>query len=363
MISRRTLLAASPLLPLILLAGPAHAEDFYKGKTITIITSTGSGGSYAAAARAVARHMPNHIPGKPNIVVKNMPGGGHTRATNFLFNTAPKDGTVIGTVVHTVPMHQVIDGRGVRYDSRKFEWLGGAGISNLTMVVWHTTGIESLEEAMKKQVTMGATGTGSGTYIYPNALNKLLGTRFKIVIGYRKSVSIDLAMQRGEVGGRGGGSFGALATKRADWLKDNKIKVIAQIGYERDPAIKDVPLLQEFAKDKETKQILRYISSPVKLGRPYMAPPGTPADRVAILRKAFDATMKDKAFLEEAKRLGLDLAPMPAAEVQKIVDETVGASPDLIAKVKAAIAPSAEDRKAAQEARKKRKKKKESAGK
>ena len=350
------MLHAAAALPL--LAGSAFAADFYAGKTISIITSTGSGGSYAAAARAVAEHMPKYIPGKPNMIVKNMPGGGHTRATNFLYNTAPKDGTVIGTVVHTVPMHQVVDGRGVRFDASKFEWIGAAGLTNLTVVVNAAGGVKTLKDAMSKEVLMGATGTGSGTYLYPNALNKILGTKFKIIVGYRKSRDIDIAMERGEVNGRAGGSYGALVASHEDKLKSGKQLVIAQIGYKRDPALKDVPLLQEMTDDKGKKQMLRFISAPVNLGRPYMAPPGTPKEQVAILRKAFDATMKDKGFLAHAAKLKLDLAPINAAEAQKVVDETVKAPAALIAKIKAAIAPSAEDAAKAKAARKNRKKKK-----
>lgn len=347
-----------PVAMLALSASASLAADFYAGKTISIITSTGSGGSYAAAARAVADHMPQYIPGKPNMVVKNMPGGGHTRATNFLYNNAPKDGTVIGTVVHTVPMHQVVDGRGVRFNASKFEWIGAAGVSNLTVVVNASAGVKTLADVLNKEVTVGATGTGSGTYLYPNALNKILGTKFKIVVGYRKGREIDLAMERGEVNGRGGASYGSVVASHEAKLKAGKLLVIAQIGYKRDPLLANVPLLQEMTEDKDKKEILRFISAPVNLGRPYMAPPETPKDRVAILRKAFEATMKDKGFLDQAKKLKLDLAPTNAAQVQKIVDETVKAPAAIIAKVKAAIRPSAED--VAEAKRKRARKKKKS---
>ena len=354
--SLKFIVPALAALPFI--TSPALSEDFYAGKSITIITSTGSGGSYAAAARAIAEHMPKFIPGTPNMIVKNMPGGGHTRATNYLYNNAPKDGLVIGTVVHTVPMHQVVDGRGVRFDASKFDWIGAAGLTNLTVVVTKEAGVKSLKDVMTKEVTTGATGTGSGTYLYPNALNKLLGTKFKIIVGYRKGRDIDIAMERGEVNGRSGGSYGALLASHEAKLKSGKQMVIAQIGYKRLASLKDVPLLQEMTDDKEKQQILRFISAPVNLGRPYMAPPGTPKDRLAILRKAFDATMKDKAFLAHAAKLKLDLAPINAAEVQKVVDETVKAPAAMIAKVKAAISPSAVDAAKAKAARKARKKKK-----
>lgn len=318
-------------------AAPASAEDFYKGKTITIITSTGAGGSFDAAARSISRFMPKYLPGNPVMIVKNMPGGGHTRATNFMYNQAPRDGTHIATVGYTIPMHQVTSGRGVRYDASKFNWLGTVGISNLAMMVWHTSGIKSIDDLRKKEVTTGATGTGSATYLYANALNRVLGTKYKIIAGYRKSVDIDIAMERGEVSGRGGQGWSSVPTDHPEWVKQKKIIVIAQVGERRMPELKDIPLLQELTDDKDKQQVLRFISLPVGVGRAYLAPPGVPGDRVALLRKAFDDTMKDKDFVAETSKLQLDIRYTSGAELAKIVDETVHAPQALIDKVKDAI--------------------------
>jgi tripartite-type tricarboxylate transporter receptor subunit TctC len=353
------ILVFSALATLPLWSPAAMAEDFYKGKTITIITSTGAGGSFDAAARSISRFMPKYIPGNPNMIVKNMPGGGHTRATNFMYNQAPKDGTHIATVGYTIPMHQVTSGRGVRYDASKFNWIGTVGISNLAMMVWHTTGVKSVEDLKKKEVTTGATGTGSATYLYANALNRVLGTKYKIITGYRKSVDIDIAMERGEVAGRGGQGWTSVPVDHPDWVKEKKIVVIAQVGEKRLSELKDVPLLQELTDDKEKKQILRFISLPVGVGRSYLAPPGTPADRVALLRKAFDQTMKDKGFVEETNKLKLDIRYTPGAELAKIVDETIKAPKELIAKVKEAILVPADELAREKERRKNRKKKKD----
>lgn len=318
------------------------AADYFRDKTISIITSTGAGGAYDNAARAIARHMPKYIPGKPAMVVKNMPGGGHTRATNFLYTTAPQDGTTIGTVSNTIPMHQMVDGRGVHYDSLKLNWIGSVGISNLTFVVMNTAGVKSLDDVLKKSVTMGATGSGSGTYLYANAANRVLGTKFQIITGYKQSIDIDLAMERGEVAGRGGGSYNALLHEHADWIKLKKVAILAQIGHERDTLMPDVPLMQEFAKNDEQKQILRFISGPVQVGRPYIAPPGVPADRLKILRRAFDATMKDTEFRNEAVKLALDIRPMNGEDLTRVVAETINTPATIIDKVKAAIATGSE---------------------
>jgi tripartite-type tricarboxylate transporter receptor subunit TctC len=318
-------------------AMPAFAQDFFKDKTISIITSTGEGGSYDGAARTLARHMPRYIPGNPTMVVRNMPGGGHTRATNFLYTQATKDGTTIGTVSNSIPMHQLVDGRGVRFDVAKFHWIGSVGLSNLTMAFWHTSKVRSLADAMKREVTMGATGTGSGTFLYPNAINKVLGTKFKIISGYRTSVEVDLAMERGEVEGRGGGSYSTLFQEHPDWLKDGKLIIAAQIGRVRDPLMPDAPLITELAGNEEQRQILEFLSSPVAVGRPYIAPPEVPADRIAILRKAFDETMRDKAFLEESEKQSLDIRPMKGEVLEKIVQEAVKTPPDILEKVRKII--------------------------
>ncbi|MDP4593867.1 MAG: tripartite tricarboxylate transporter substrate-binding protein [Beijerinckiaceae bacterium] len=340
------------------MTGQAVAADFYAGKTITIITSTGAGGSFDAAARSISRFMPNYLPGKPNMIVRNMPGGGHTRATNYMYNQAPKDGTTIATVGYTIPMHQVTSGRGVRYDASKFNWLGTVGISNLAMMVWHTAGVKSIADLKNKEVTTGATGTGSATYLYANALNRVLGTKYKIITGYRKSVDIDIAMERGEVAGRGGQGWTSVPADHPDWIKEKKIIVLAQVGRNRLPELKDVPLLQELTDDKDKKEILRFISLPVGVGRGFLAPPGVPTDRVALLRSAFDKTMKDKGFIEETNKLQLDIRYTPGEELAKIVDETVNAPKELIAKVKDAIIVPADELAREKERRQNRAKKK-----
>jgi len=316
-------------------------EDFYKGKTVTVITSTGVGGPFDLTARALAKHMPRYIPGRPNMIVKNMPGGGHVLATNFMFTQAAKDGTSLATVNNIIPLHQVLDGRGVRFDARKFNWLGSTGGSNLITWAWHTAGFRTIEDVMQRELITGATGMGSGTFIYQNAMNVVLGTKFKIVMGYASSAEVDLAMERGEVFARGGASLAGMLQERGEWIRDKKIIALVQVGAEREKDYPDVPLMHELGKTPEQRAILSLVSSPPALGRPFFTTQDVPAERVATLRQAFEATMKDEAFLAEAKQLSLEMSPMTGERVTQIVNQTINAPAESIAKAKAAIEPAA----------------------
>ncbi len=324
------------------LANTASAQsvaEFYKGRQMTIVASTGVGGDYDLAARTVARHMGKYIPGNPTFIVQNMPGAGHVIASNYLYGQAPKDGSVIGTVGNSIVLHQVLDGKGVRYDASKFNWIGTTGISNLMTVVWHTTGVKTAEDLRKTEVISGGTGAGSGSVLYTTVARNLLGLRFKNVVGYERARDIDIAMERGEVQARSGFSYGSLAGEHPDWIKDGKVVFVFQVGATRAPELPNVPLMTELARDDGERQVLRMISSPVGLGRPYLTAPDVPADRVAALRQAFDATVKDAGFLADVKKQDFDLYPNTGANVAAIVNETVGASPAIIAKAKEAMQP------------------------
>jgi tripartite-type tricarboxylate transporter receptor subunit TctC len=309
-------------------------EDFYKGKTITVITSTGVGGPFDLTARALAKHMGRYIPGGPSMIVRNMPGGGHVLATNYMAQQAEKDGTVIATVNNSVPLHQVLGGQGVRFDARRFYWLGSTGTSNLMTVTWHTSGFKTMDDVMKRELVIGATGTGSGTFIYPNAMNIVLGTKFKIVMGYRSTAELDLAMERGEVAARAGASLAGILQERPTWIKDNKVLALSQVGDVRERAFPDVPLMHELAKTAEQRQILTLLSLPPALGRPFFTTPDVPAERALALRRAFEATMKDEAFLKEARQLNLEMNPFGGERATKIVSDTINVPADLVAKAK-----------------------------
>jgi tripartite-type tricarboxylate transporter receptor subunit TctC len=317
-------------------ASAAKADDFFAGKTMTIIVSTGTGGGYYDIAQTFARHMPRYIPGKPAMIVKSMPGAGNVLATNFLYNNAPKDGTTIGTINNSIPLHQALGGMGVRYDASKFNWLGTTGTYNSVAYVWHTAGVKSIQDLLSKEVILGGTGVGSSIVIYPLVMNNVLGTKFKIVLGYQSVVQINVAMERGEVESRTG-SYSDLMSEHADWVRDKKVSIILQIGERREKALPDVPLMTDLAKTDEQRQVLKLISSPIGLGRPYLTPPDLPAERVALLRKAFQDTMRDKAFLEDAAKMQFDVDPVSAEEITRIVNETIATPPDIIEKAKAAL--------------------------
>ncbi len=333
-------LAGAAAVALVLaLAAPAGAEtvaEFYKGKTVTIVTSTGVGGTYDLVARMVARHMPRYLPGNPTMVVQNMPGGGNVLATNFMYNIAPKDGTTIATIHNAMPLHQVLDGRGVRYDAGKFNWLGSTGADNEVVFAWHTAGIRSVADAVRHEVVLGGTGAGSGIVIIPTAMNNVLGTRFKIVTGYKSSEEINLALQRGEVQARAF-SFGSIWAQHPEWLNDGTIVVLAQAGRAREHHLPDVPLLTELAKTDEQRAVLNLISASAALGQPYVAPPDVPADRLAALRRALAATLADKEFLAEAEKLRIEIEPMGAEDTARVVIDTIGAPAEIVAKARAAM--------------------------
>lgn len=328
----------------LMFAAPGQSEtvaEFYQRRNVTMIISSGGGGSYTLIYQTIARFMPRHIPGNPRMVIKAMPGAGHVIATNYMFNQADKDGTYVASIGNTVPLHQILDGKGVRYDAAQFNWLGSTGISNLVTVAWRASGIETIEDAYNREVIAGGTGAGSGTVLYPTVTNNVLGTKFKLVIGYVRAPEIDIGMVRGEIHARSGFSYGSLALEHPDWIEEKKVSFLFQVGHKRDRALPDVPLMTELAKNDEQRQILALVSSPVALGRPFLTTPGVPADRLAALRAAFDATMNDKDFLSEAKRLNFDLFPMTGDEVARIVNEMIRVPPEVIAKAKAAMGASA----------------------
>ncbi len=326
---------------LLLIATQAKAETsseagFYKGKTISLVTGTGVGGTYDVIARLIARYMPHYIPGSPTIIVQNMPGAGNVLATNYMYNIGPKDGTAIATIHSAIPLHQVLDPAGVRYDADKFNWLGSTGPQNEVILVWHTAGIKNLAQATEHEIILGGTGPGSGLVIIPAIMNSLLGTKFKIVAGYRTSEDINLGMARGEVQARAF-SIGLIASQHPDWLTEHNVAFLAQVGAKRDKLLPDVPLLTELAKNEEQRRIFKLVSSAPALGQPYIAPPGLPADHLAILREAFAATLRDAAFLRDTQKIQFDIDPMSADETAAIVHETIDTPADIVAKAKAAI--------------------------
>ena len=320
-------------------AALAQDAGFYAGKSIDLIVSTGVGGGQDANARVLARHWPKHIPGAPPFVVKNMPGAGHLRAANFLANQAPKDGTVVASVIPAFLLAQVLQtSKGIQFNAAQFNWIGSSASNNSTFYVWSTSPVKTMEDATRHETLMGATGAGSYTMIYPAIMNAIAGTKFKIVSGYKSAAEVNLALERGEVQGRAGNNFNSLKMENPDWLRDGKIRLIAQVGLERDPEFPDLPLMMEFGRTPEDKTLLRLFSADIAVGRPFLTAPGVPQDRVELLRRSFMDAVKDPAFLKEANDAGIDVSPVPGARLQDIVSEIVNTPPDVARRAREALA-------------------------
>ena len=327
-------------------SGSALADpvsDFYTGKAISLIISTGVGGGVDTNARIVARHLGGHIPGNPSITPRNMTGAGHLQATNYVYGQAPKDGTTIAAILPAFVGYQVLDGKGAQYDVRDMPFLGSSDVENANLYTWHTLGVKKIEEVKTREVLMGSTGAGSYTMLYPTLLNNLLGMKFKLVSGYKSTNEIHLAMERGEVQGRAGNFFTSLKSQNPDWLRDKKIDMLLQIGAVRDPEWPDLPLLTDLATSDEQRQILKVFSAEMALGRTFVTTPGVPADRLAALRKAFEETLRDPAFVEEVTKAGMLARPLTHQQAKAIADEIVTLPPALIEKAKAAMQARAEN--------------------
>jgi len=337
-VGNRAVAAASLALTLLLVSSAAEAKDFYKGRTIRLILSTGVGGSLDTNARLVAHFWARHIPGHPAIVVQNMPGAGHVRAANYLANEAPRDGTVLGSFIPAFLLAQVLKtSSAIKFNAADFNWIGASSASNSTFYVWHTAPVKTMKDVLKTRILMGGTGAGSYTVIYPTIMNAIVGTKFKVVSGYATTHQINLALERGEVQGRAGNNFNSLEVENGEWLRDHKIRLLAQVGLKRDPNFPNVPLMTDFGRTRQDRKILRLFSSDVAVGRPFLTAPDVPKSRVALLRRSFEATMKDPAFLRAAKKAKIDVAPIRGAQLKKIVDQIINSPPAVVAKARAAL--------------------------
>ena len=305
----------------VLVAGTAlAAEDFYKGKQITILVS--GGGTYDAYARLMAKYMPKYIPGEPNFVVKNMSGASGLRAANHIFNNSPKDGTEIAGTHGHIPTIPIFTSQGIQYDPAKLSWIGSATREVYIGYAWNTSPVKSMDEARVKESIFGGQAVGSMSIDIPILANAMMGTKIKIVTGYSGSAEARLAMERGEIHGVFGTAWTTLTSSQPEWLKEKKITVIAQFGKTRYKEMPDVPLLLDYVNDPEDRKALEVFLSRQETGKPYFAPPGIPADRLAILRRAFDASVKDPELREEAAKAELDVIdPMTGEEIAAFVAE------------------------------------------
>ena len=316
----------------IAMATAASAEtpaQFYKGKTVELYIAYSAGGGYDLYARMVARHLGRHIPGNPQIVAKNMEGAGGLRLANWLYQQAPRDGTVIGATSRNIAFEPLIGNKAAQYDSSQFTWLGSANDEVSTCVSWHTSGVATIDDVLKQELIIGAIGTADDTYQYPSLLNHTIGTKFKIVPGYPGNNDISVALERGEVSGRCGWSWSSVKSTRAAWLQEKKINILVQVSLSKHPDLPNVPLIMDLAKSDEQRQMFRLIFARQVMGRPFQSTPGVPADRLQALQTAFMDTMKDPAFLAEADKLKFEITPVPGADIDKLVAEILAMPPEL----------------------------------
>jgi tripartite-type tricarboxylate transporter receptor subunit TctC len=318
-------------------AGAAQAADpvanFYRGKQISFILSTGPGGGYALYARPLARHMSRHIPGNPSIVVQNMQGGGGIRAMNYLYNVAARDGSVIGMVHNTVAFAPLHDIGQAKFDATKIDWIGSLNAEGTVCISWHTAAVKTFDDLFKKTYVAGSTGPGSDMTMYANALNRLAGAKIKIISGYKGANDIYLAMEKGEVDGRCGTAVSGLRGTRPQWFSQRLVNFIVQTSVEPipDPALKDVPLIIDRAKNAEERAAWKFLFASQTMSRPVLAPPGIPADRLAALRKALAETAHDPEFIAEMKASHSEVNYLSGEAVLKHVKD-IYATPEKIRK-------------------------------
>jgi tripartite-type tricarboxylate transporter receptor subunit TctC len=312
-----------------------NAAEFYRNKTITLIIGADPGGTYDVPGRLLARHLPGHIPGSPRMVVQNMPGAGGATAANYIYSTAPQDGTVLVSLLNTIALAQALGRVKVQADLTKLQWIGNMSRQAEVVLAWHTAPVLTIEDARKKALIMGATSSGANTGMWPRILNRVLGTKFQVVTGY-SFASLDLAMERGEVHGQAGAAWMPIG-KYANYVRDGKLRVLLQGGF-RDQSLKDVPLLEDLIeKGSPEAQLAELFSSPGILGKPMIAGPAVPRERVELLRKAYQATMADPAFLADADRMGVPIHPVSGTELEATVRHVAQMPDSLVVAAKTAL--------------------------
>jgi tripartite-type tricarboxylate transporter receptor subunit TctC len=332
-------LVPAALLVAVPFSAPASAqsvEEFYKGKTITLSIGFDTGGGYDIYGRLLSRHMGKHIPGRPAIIVQNMPGAGSLRAAQHLFSLAPKDGTALGTFGRQMGIAPLL-GTSAQYDGTKFTWIGSITNEVSTCVAWHTATVKTWADMLEKPITLGGDGPGADPDVFALLYRNVFDAKIKLVSGYHGTTPIILAMERGEVDGLCGYSWSTIRSKHQPWLQAKTINILVQAGLKKDAEIADVPLVLDMAKTEEQRQILKLILTSQETARPFAAPPGLPADRAATLRAAFDATMKDPEFLAEDKKLNLDVNPLSGTTIASLLTELYAMPKSVIEKAAQAV--------------------------
>jgi tripartite-type tricarboxylate transporter receptor subunit TctC len=324
-VRRLTCVAAlAALLHVVAPATPAQAQtpaDFYKGKTIEVGISSTVGGGYDAHARMLARHMGKYIPGHPTIVPKNIEGAGGLRLANLLYNTAPRDGTSFGIIYRATAFEPLFGNKAAQFDATQFTWIGSASSEVSLCVSWHASGVTTFDDMLSKELVVAHSGAGADAYQFSRIINGVLGTRMRLIGGYRGGNEMLLAMERGEVGGRCGWSWSSVQATRREWIERKQVNLLMQLALSKHPEIPDVPLVIDLAKTDEQRNILRLVFARQQIAYPFLAPPGVPPDRVEVLRTAFLKAMADPELLADATKAKLEILPASGAEVEKLVTE------------------------------------------
>lgn len=317
-------------------SGTGQAADFYDGKTITLVIGFPTGGGFDAFGRTVARHLNQHIPGKPGIVVQNMPGASSLNAANWLFNKAPSDGTVIGLIHGTATLEPLFKNDKALFDVRRFNWIGSPSTEYGIAFTWHTSQTRSIADARKRETPMAGISTGAPADFMTAMQNNLLGTRLKLVTGYPGTGAAALAIERGEVEGIGGWYWSSLNTEKADWLRDRKVNLLLQLSLEPHTELtkRGVPFIFDLIKDAEARQVVEVGLAFLAIGRPFVAPPGVPASRIGELRSAFDRTVADPEFVKDASARRLPVErPRSGKEVEQLLADAYAAPRSIVDKV------------------------------
>ena len=318
----KRIFALTPLLLLVVATARAQpAGEFYKGKNIELYIGYSVGGGYDIYARLLARHMGKHLPGNPTLVPKNMEGAGSLRLANWLYRVAPKDGTAFGTIGRGIPFDPLLGGKGAQFKATEFGWIGSANDEVSVCAAWGTSPITRFEDLYTRELIVGGTGATADTDFFPKIVNGVLGTKMRVISGYPGGNDITLAMQRGEVHGRCGWSWSSIKTNHPTWVKDGTLKLLVQLSLDKHEDLPNVPVIMEKVKTDEQRAILRLVFARQVMGRPFLAPPGVPAERMVLLRKAFMETMKDREFLAEAEKMKLEITPVSGEKVQDLVAE------------------------------------------
>jgi tripartite-type tricarboxylate transporter receptor subunit TctC len=319
----------------------ARAEDvaeFYKGRQVRVLIGFGPGGGYDLFTRLIARTMGNHFPGGTvQVVPQNMPGAGSLTAANTIANASPRDGSIFASVASGIPSAPLLNPDQAKFDSRQLSWLGSASSEVYIDIVWHTSPVQTVYLLRNHELIIGGTGSGAATDDYPAIDREVLGLKFKLIPGYKSTKDVELAMEREEVQALAGTTWNSTKARDPEWLRDKKISVMAQYGRKKHPDLPNVPLMIDYAKTDADRQALNMVFSRQDMGRPYVAPPELPADRLKALRDAFDATMKDPVFLEDASKADLDVSPIDGDAVAALVAELYQTPPEVVERVRDAL--------------------------